>query len=281
MKDDIKLPPMFMPGPRGYDPDEIRAYARAAVEADRQHIAHARKMVPSDDDIHTLWREMRPSFEWRSFSVRLIRTALDRYGSSQPATTTAAPSDEDLLGCAGITRHHAGGMPMIIGTADIRRFADCVRKHWGQPAASAEPPDGYAYRYPDGIRFNDGREVNGCKPTETLPYWFGAAPVAQEPVAEICGRRGERALYWCVSDPFRYPDGTKLYTPPVAAQAQPSAQDREDAEHILALKEAGCNAASDSYFSARPSLPETIETRILFEDGFDRGYDAARAAKEE
>jgi len=54
---------------------------------------------------------------------------------------------------------------------------DCPRDY--RPAASAEP-SGYAYRYPDGIRFNDGREVNGCKPTETLPYWFGAAPVAQE-----------------------------------------------------------------------------------------------------
>lgn len=57
-------------------------------------------------------------------------------------------------------------------------LAQRLREH----AASAEP-SGYAYRYPDGIRFNDGREVNGCKPTETLPYWFGAAPVAQEPVA--------------------------------------------------------------------------------------------------
>lgn len=43
------------------------------------------------------------------------------------------------------------------------------------PIARDAEPSGYAYRYPDGIRFNNGREVNGCKPIEVLPYWFRAA----------------------------------------------------------------------------------------------------------
>lgn len=38
-------------------------------------------------------------------------------------------SDADLLGCAGV--HCTEGLPTITGTADIRRFAHCVLKHWG------------------------------------------------------------------------------------------------------------------------------------------------------
>lgn len=34
-------------------------------------------------------------------------------------------------------------------------------------------PDGYAYRYPDGaIRHNNGRELNGSKPVEAIPYCY-------------------------------------------------------------------------------------------------------------
>lgn len=35
-----------------------------------------------------------------------------------------------------------------------------------------EKPDGYGYRYPDGIRFNNGKEVNACKPSEALPFIY-------------------------------------------------------------------------------------------------------------
>lgn len=51
------------------------------------------------------------------------------------------------------------------------------------PTTPAEP-DGYAYRYPhwDGstfIDFNDGREVNGSRPIEAIPYWLGSPPASQ------------------------------------------------------------------------------------------------------
>lgn len=53
-----------------------------------------------------------------------------------------------------------------------------------QTALVQRVPDGYAYRYPDGyIRHNDGREVNGSKPTEVLP-WFYSTTVA-DMVAEL------------------------------------------------------------------------------------------------
>lgn len=48
-------------------------------------------------------------------------------------------------------------------------------------APVAQEPSGYAYRYQDGIRFNDGRDVNGCKPAETVPYWLGATIDAAAP----------------------------------------------------------------------------------------------------
>jgi hypothetical protein len=32
---------------------------------------------------------------------------------------------------------------------------------------------GFAYRYPDGIRFTDGQEINGCRPIAVIPYYFG------------------------------------------------------------------------------------------------------------
>ena len=54
-------------------------------------------------------------------------------------------------------------------------------------AQQAEPvaPSGWAYRYPDGIRFNDGCAVNGCGPIEAIPYWFGAPPAQQANVKRL------------------------------------------------------------------------------------------------
>lgn len=50
-------------------------------------------------------------------------------------------------------------------------------------AAEAAPPSGYAYRYPSlggtVIRFNGGKEVNGSRPIEAIPYWFAAPQTAQ------------------------------------------------------------------------------------------------------
>lgn len=99
------------------------------------------------------------------------------------------PSDEEILAlaeCASVWVPMGSGPEKERSLQALRSLITTALSRYssGQPAASAEP-SGYAYRYLDGIRFNDGREVNGCKPTEALPYWFGAAPVAQEPVAWV------------------------------------------------------------------------------------------------
>ncbi|WP_175796357.1 DUF551 domain-containing protein [Burkholderia anthina] len=47
-------------------------------------------------------------------------------------------------------------------------------------AGESQAPSGYAHRYPHMggtvIRFNNGGEVNGSRPTEAIPYWFDIAP---------------------------------------------------------------------------------------------------------
>jgi len=47
-----------------------------------------------------------------------------------------------------------------------------------QQAETPRKPDGYAYRYHDCIRFNQGQMVNGGKPIEAIPFFYGepAAP---------------------------------------------------------------------------------------------------------
>lgn len=54
------------------------------------------------------------------------------------------------------------------------------------PAAQVEErfPDGWAYRYADGvIRLSGGRDWNGMRPTESIPYYFGTPPTA--PAVEV------------------------------------------------------------------------------------------------
>jgi hypothetical protein len=48
-----------------------------------------------------------------------------------------------------------------------------VRIVEADPRENERAPDGYAYRYHDCIRFNGGIEVNGGRPTEAIPYYFG------------------------------------------------------------------------------------------------------------
>lgn len=68
-------------------------------------------------------------------------------------------------------------------------------------AQQAEPvhPSGFAYRYPDGVRFNNGGEVNGCLPSEVIPYYLGKAPHQQQ--AEP-GQAGCETEADCTSQPW-------------------------------------------------------------------------------
>ena len=57
------------------------------------------------------------------------------------------------------------------------KLCDIISNALGEPIA--RQPDGYAYRYPDCIRFETGgRSINGSKPIEAIPYYLGA-PAAE------------------------------------------------------------------------------------------------------
>lgn len=53
------------------------------------------------------------------------------------------PSDDWLTGCVGV--QNQGGLHQITGLADIRRFAECVLKHWGKQ--DADKVDAERYRW--------------------------------------------------------------------------------------------------------------------------------------
>ncbi len=53
------------------------------------------------------------------------------------------PSDDWLTGCVGV--QNQGGLHQITGLADIRRFAECVLKHWGKQ--DADRVDAERYRW--------------------------------------------------------------------------------------------------------------------------------------
>lgn len=90
-------------------------------------------------------------------------------------------------------------------------------------------PSGYAYRYSshDGgtvIRFNNGVEVNGSRPIESVPYWF--APQPADPVRVpsdeelIAWATEEEFFLFCDEDEFLQIARALLarYGAPVAAQ---------------------------------------------------------------
>lgn len=64
------------------------------------------------------------------------------------------------------------------------------------PAApvAERQPDGWAYRYPDGvIRVSGGREWNAMSPVEAIPYYFGAPHGGAAPAVEVDEAMVERA----------------------------------------------------------------------------------------
>lgn len=77
-------------------------------------------------------------------------------------------------------------------------------------------PSGHAYRYSDHeggtvIRFNDGTEVNGSRPIESVPYWFAPPPAepvkvpSDEDILEIA-----KNPISCPCSPWWLKDGVKI-----------------------------------------------------------------------
>ena len=47
-------------------------------------------------------------------------------------------------------------------------------------AGALSGPDGYAFRYPDGIRFTTGEAINGSRPLDSIPYYFESSLAAHD-----------------------------------------------------------------------------------------------------
>ena len=82
----------------------------------------------------------------------LFRARLPTDQADSALPTKSAPADK-------------GSLPS--GESDPVVTLDCA----GASAASEIVPCAHGYQYFDGVRFNDGREVNGMRPTSSFPIY--------------------------------------------------------------------------------------------------------------
>lgn len=89
------------------------------------------------------------------------------------------------------------------------------------------------------------------------------------PESKYIGDTNWNTPHWCpVSAPTTQPAPQQKAQKPMAWH-----------EHARAIREGNEIAASDKYFSARPQIV-SADRRKVFQAGFERGWDAARAAQE-
>ena len=150
-KTDITLPPL--PGALIDVETEARAYARAAVEADRRdHIGDATGMVPSDEHL---------------IETGCYQTVIERH--SQPAASAEpnAHTDDDAVD------HFAAAMKEKLAQARAKG-----RHGWHECA-----PADLSAMLRAHVEKGDPRDVaNFCMFLWSLGQPISAAPVAQEPV---------------------------------------------------------------------------------------------------
>ncbi|MCZ4330733.1 hypothetical protein [Castellaniella denitrificans] len=197
--------------------DYARATAEAAVEADRQG------RMPSDADLLNLWYSLPNPGRSEDEAIVYGRALLARYGSGQPAASVGpnAHIDDDAVD------HFAVAMKDKLAQARAKG-----RHGWHE----CDPAD-LSQMLRAHVEKGDPRDVaNFCMFLWSLGQPISAAPVAQEPVPYgviVCDKRIPNALETFVPQRFfreaEWPDAdySKVV---VYAHAQPSAQDREDAQ---------------------------------------------------
>ncbi len=219
-KTDITLPPL--PGALIDVETEARAYARAAVEADRQG------RMPSDAEILACLRPLYSNDVAAAMGaaddLRTAHLLLSRYGSGQPADDRAAYESGRRVGLgfahsvvSEIRRKHVYRSGIDGLNTLVQQAADVIAREKDIPTTATT---------------DDGQ------PT---------APVAQEPAAEVLSNRKgndtstiDKAL----------PAGTKLYVGPVAAQAQPTMPQLTDAMRAVLRNEHCVYDSEDDLYAA-------------------------------
>lgn len=126
------------------------------------------------------------------------------------------------LAITTLQQREAGAVAGYVYADDLAALKDGLKRTdlWATPpaqggvavflhpaqAASQEgerKPDGFAYRYPDPmgggtvIRFTCGQEVNGVRPVEAIPYFYGtpAHPAADKVRVTDAEDKAAQALY--------------------------------------------------------------------------------------
>ncbi|MFT0546976.1 hypothetical protein ACMHYO_11610 [Allopusillimonas ginsengisoli] len=170
-----------------------------------------------------------------------VAVEADRQNHFRDATKMV-PSDDDIAAACkslgwDLDAQEEADMILLVRTVLARPTS-------GQPAASAEPC--FCDRmYPD----SDPSQTCGDCPRDYRPAASArrAAPVAQEPVAEVLSNRKgndtstiDKAL----------PAGTKLYAAPVAAQAQPTMPPLTDAMRAVLRNEHCVYDSDDALYAA-------------------------------
>jgi hypothetical protein len=232
----------------------LDAVESALVEADRQG------RMPSDgmDDVlndalsnleHDNYERSHQGYENRQADIELIRAALSRYGSGQPAASAEPSQITDAMVDA-----------YFKAQADVIRKVDDMWGNGGKAASYLQP-----------VR-------ESCR--AGLQAALGvAAPVAQEPAAEVLSNRKgndtstiDKAL----------PAGTKLYVGPIAAQAQPVAFAKDGVLFWHGEHASWRGFNGDLYLAVQPQQSENPEAladtqRAIIEAAERRGYARAEA----
>ena len=169
--------------------------------------------VATDEELRSLWVN-RPNVPNSATAVLCACCDLGRqHGAAPPAALSDALISAESALSDIAEGEETNAAPNTFKWAK-QRCAEALaiirpvmQQHWdphigippaAQPAPVATPmPDGYAYRYPGilgGIEFSGGREINGSRPIEAIPYWLGVPPAAQPapPTAPAGGGLVER-----------------------------------------------------------------------------------------
>lgn len=137
------------------------------------------------------------------------------------AAELMALSDDQLQAAYEAYQDVFDGMPGSHGKA-LRAALETLTRPTPQPAdgvtsgsleslaadsVTERTPDGYAYRYLTGldgssvIRHSRGEEINGTKPYESIPYYYGKPPTPTAPATD--GVSFDRSLLWWLQDAIR------------------------------------------------------------------------------
>ena len=132
---------------------------------------------------------------------QFIADRLNALATAPPEQASQKQPCECEVLCSKIATPLPPGRFCMADAAQEKMRAEPPQAGWQPHAVSAgalSAPDGYAFRYPDGIRFTTGEPINGSRPLDSIPYYFESSLVAHdqkvrveviEEAAQACEKR--------------------------------------------------------------------------------------------